>query len=102
MDREVYGKPAPDVQNRVKTTTLGGLQLELVQPVSGQSVQREFLRKHGEGINHLGFRVTDLQAGIAKLVKKGYVNGWLACLRQGASACPLASTSEHCCGICGS
>jgi catechol 2,3-dioxygenase-like lactoylglutathione lyase family enzyme len=47
FDRQVYGKPAPDVKNRIGTTQMGAVQLELVQPVSGKSLQMEFLEKHG-------------------------------------------------------
>ena len=32
----------------------------------------EFLEKHGEGVNHLGFLVDDLDAETAKLVGKGF------------------------------
>ena len=31
-----------------------GYQFELLQPVSGQSTHMEFLKKHGEGIHHIG------------------------------------------------
>lgn len=71
-DRKVYGKPAGDVKNKVKIAWMGPIQLELVQPVSGKSVQQEFLDKHGEGINHLGFFVDDIEKESAKLVKKGF------------------------------
>ena len=72
VDRQVYGKPAPDVKNRIGITRMGTVEMELVQPISGKSVQREFLEKHGEGINHLGFRVGDIEAETARLVAKGF------------------------------
>ena len=72
VDREVYGKPAPDVKNRIATTRLGQVELELVQPVSGASMQREFLERHGEGVNHLGFVVEDLEAEVPRLLAKGF------------------------------
>ena len=72
VDREVYGKAAPDVKNRIATTRLGEVELELVQPVSGASMQREFLERHGEGVNHLGFVVEDLEEEVSKLVAKGF------------------------------
>ncbi len=71
FDREVYGKPAPDVKNRISTAQMGAVQLELVQPVSGKSLQMEFLEKHGEGVNHLAFLVEDLEGEVAALVQKG-------------------------------
>lgn len=72
FDRQVYGKPAPDVKNRISTTQMGAVQLELVQPVSGKSLQMEFLEKHGEGVNHLAFLVENLDGEVAKLVQKGF------------------------------
>jgi 4-hydroxyphenylpyruvate dioxygenase-like putative hemolysin len=72
FDRQVYGKPAPDVKNRISTTQMGAVQLELVQPVSGKSLQMEFLERHGEGVNHLAFLVDDLDGEVAKLVQKGF------------------------------
>ena len=71
-DRKAYGKPAPDVKNLVRVTQMGQVQFELVQPVSGESVQKEFLEGRGEGINHLGFLVDDLDKEVAKLVEKGF------------------------------
>lgn len=72
LDRQVYGKPAPDVKNRISTAQMGAVELELVQPVSGKSVQREFLEKHGEGVNHLAFLVDNLEREIARLGEKGF------------------------------
>lgn len=72
VDRRVHGKPAPEVSNRISTTQMGPVQLELVQPVSGRSVQREFLEVHGEGINHLAFLVEDLDTEVAKMTERGF------------------------------
>jgi 4-hydroxyphenylpyruvate dioxygenase-like putative hemolysin len=72
FDRQVYGRPAPDVKNRISTTQMGAVQLELVQPVSGKSLQMEFLERYGEGVNHLAFLVDDLDGEVAKLVQKGF------------------------------
>jgi 4-hydroxyphenylpyruvate dioxygenase-like putative hemolysin len=72
IDRKVYGKPAPDVKNLSRVAQMGQLQFELLQPVSGESIQKEFLEKCGEGINHLGFFVDDLDKEVAKLIAKGF------------------------------
>ena len=72
MDREVYGKPASDVKNRAGLAQLGPTKIELVQPVSGKSVQKEFLDKHGEGINRIAFEVDDIEKETAKLLEKGF------------------------------
>ena len=72
IDRVVHGKLAPDVKNRAKMVQLGEIEFELVQPVSGRSVQRERLEARGEGINHLGIFVVDLEKETAGLVEKGF------------------------------
>jgi len=71
IDRRVRGRFADDVKNKVKLTHMGHVQLELVQPVSGESVQKEFLTKYGEGINHLAFFIDNLDKEVAKCTKRG-------------------------------
>ncbi len=72
LERQVYGKPDPDGKNRIRKTQMGSVELELVQPISGKSVQGEFLEKHGEGVNHLGFLVDQLDLEVARLLEKGF------------------------------
>ena len=43
----------------------GDLQLELIQPVSGPGIHREFLDAHGPGLHHVCFAVDDLSAACA-------------------------------------
>ena len=71
-ERKVYSKIANDVKNIQMITQIGLVQLELVQPVSGEFIQKEFLDTRGEGINHLGFYVDDFANEVARLVEKGY------------------------------
>ena len=71
-ERTVHGRPANDVKILSKRAKMGTVELELVQPVSGASIQKEFLEERGEGINHLGFFVDDLDKEIAKLVARGF------------------------------
>jgi len=51
-----HGKKGPLT---VKTAygRIGGVQIEWIEPVKGQGVYEEFLRKHGEGVHHLSFAV---------------------------------------------
>jgi 4-hydroxyphenylpyruvate dioxygenase-like putative hemolysin len=50
------------IKARIGSATLGQVELELIQIIEGDSVQLEFLRQHGEGLHHLGFRVKDFEA----------------------------------------
>ena len=56
---------------KIAKAPMGKLELELIQVVEGESIHLEFLAKRGEGIEHLGFRVSDLDAEIAKFKKWG-------------------------------
>jgi methylmalonyl-CoA/ethylmalonyl-CoA epimerase len=39
----------------------GNVELELFQPVTGESTQGKFLITRGEGIQHLGYAVKDIE-----------------------------------------
>jgi methylmalonyl-CoA/ethylmalonyl-CoA epimerase len=70
-DREFRGKC---VQNHsdVWFTKLGTINLELVQSLEGESLQKETLARKGEGIEHLGFFVDNIWEEVDQLVQKGY------------------------------
>jgi len=56
---------------RVRFAQIGSIVLEFFQPVEGESMQLAFLRKHGEGIQHMAFAVADIDAEVDDLVSKG-------------------------------
>ena len=72
IDRKMYGKPATGVKNVGTGTKLGPIGFELVQPVSGESIQKEYLESHGEGINHLAFVVDDIEEATSIMVEAGF------------------------------
>jgi hypothetical protein len=43
----------------------GNVQIELLQPVSGEGVHIEFLERNGPGAHHLGFMVPSIDAELA-------------------------------------
>jgi methylmalonyl-CoA/ethylmalonyl-CoA epimerase len=69
-NKKLRGKPA-DYKLMARFAPLGPIQLELVQPLGGECVQQEFLEKRGEGVNHLGFLVKDIDKTVAELAKQG-------------------------------
>ncbi len=71
--RETYrGRPfAPAERVAIQTARIGDMELELIQPVSGASPHREFLEQKGEGVQHLGFLVDDLQEDVELLTAAG-------------------------------
>ena len=67
-----HGKP---VEHSFKAafTMLGSLMVELLQPIEGEGIYRDFLSEHGEGIHHLGHaRVDDLDEAVQALEKAGF------------------------------
>jgi len=51
--------------------SLGAVELELIQPLSGPTIYHEFLERGGEGIQHLGFDVPDMDARIQRYKAMG-------------------------------
>ena len=58
-DRKYYGKPTW-AREKIALAQVGAVQLELVQPVEGDSIYQDFLTEHGEGLHHLNFLVDDV------------------------------------------
>jgi hypothetical protein len=50
---------------------IGGIQIELIQPLSGNSPHMEFLETKGEGFQHIACAVPDVQAAADGLVDQG-------------------------------
>jgi methylmalonyl-CoA/ethylmalonyl-CoA epimerase len=47
---------------RYKFANIANVQLQLCQPTTGETPQKQFLEAHGEGVFHLGFTVPDCDA----------------------------------------
>lgn len=71
-ERRIYGKLEPDAVVKGLITKIGSFELELLQPVSGASIQAEFLRTHGEGVLHLCAYTDDLDRDIATMSDLGF------------------------------
>ena len=50
----------------------GDLQLELIQPVSGETIHAEFLAAHGPGLHHVCFGVDDIDVACANAEAAGH------------------------------
>jgi methylmalonyl-CoA/ethylmalonyl-CoA epimerase len=60
------------IKARLGFTTLGQVEIEFIHIIEGDSVHLEFLREHGEGLHHLGFRVKDFQAKLEQAKAMGF------------------------------
>jgi methylmalonyl-CoA/ethylmalonyl-CoA epimerase len=70
LPRFYHGQPA-HFTARFAFTEAGPVELELIQPLTGDSDWADFLREHGPGIHHIRFNTYDLDSLLAYLDDKG-------------------------------
>jgi catechol 2,3-dioxygenase-like lactoylglutathione lyase family enzyme len=70
-DRTYHGERAW-ARERIALAQVGDVQLELVQPVEGPSIYRDWLEEHGEGLHHMNFLVDDVDQAVAALAEQGF------------------------------
>jgi catechol 2,3-dioxygenase-like lactoylglutathione lyase family enzyme len=73
FDREhsrLRGQPQ-EFTAHISLAYAGDLQLELIEPVAGESVHTEFLARSGPGLHHVCFAVDDLAAACARAEAAG-------------------------------
>jgi len=69
---KIYGKtPETLDQHKCQYLDIGPLALEMLQTVSGVSIHDDFVNKVGEGMEHVGFTVDNLEEETAMMVKNG-------------------------------
>ena len=59
-------------REKIALAQVGGVQLELVQPVEGPSIYKDWLVEHGEGIHHINFLVDDVDETVEVLAQQGF------------------------------
>ena len=64
------GEPS-NAQTKLAFFQLGQVQLELVQPLGGQSAWQDGLDRNGEGFHHLAFWVNGMQKSVDFLKERG-------------------------------
>jgi len=64
------GRPTP-ARAKLAFIKLGRVTLELIEPVGGPSTWQEFLDRHGEGVHHIAFDVSDMEGRLASLESTG-------------------------------
>lgn len=67
----VYRGQPSDGRAKLAFIRLGQVVLEFIEPVGENTSWREFLDKHGEGVQHLGFQVLELDRTLETLQKLG-------------------------------
>jgi hypothetical protein len=59
---------------------LGNIELELIEPMSGENIWSDYIAKHGTSIHHIKFLVDDLQGTDEYLKEHGH-----SCIQKGSS-----------------
>ena len=71
-DQTHNGAPGDYVQS-IAFGYLGDLQVELIQPLSGESTYSAYLRKNPRGgVQHIGILVDDFDASVAAMTARGF------------------------------
>lgn len=77
------GAPA-NFTAHVSLAYVGDVQLELIQPVSGDSIYTEFLARSEAGLHHICFETDDIEGSVARareegleVVQRGVMSGGL-------------------------
>jgi methylmalonyl-CoA/ethylmalonyl-CoA epimerase len=66
-----HGEPCPHVV-KAAMAQIGALQIELLEPVSGKSPHQDYLEQRGEGVQHLGIIVENLDQAAQEMKQLGY------------------------------
>ncbi len=76
-----YGKPLvrrmtrhgkeTEYKMRVALSWFGKMRLELIQPLEGDTVYKEFVEKHGYGVHHFGILTENMEESLAKAKEAG-------------------------------
>jgi methylmalonyl-CoA/ethylmalonyl-CoA epimerase len=61
----------PEEGVRIAFLRAGAPKIELLEPLSPESVIAKFIEKRGEGIHHVAFSVPDIRAAMARLKAEG-------------------------------
>ncbi len=69
------GRPS-DVTLKVGFGRSGAIEIELIEPISGEGPHREFLDEHGEGPHHVRCMVPDLDPVVARAARRGFETIW--------------------------
>jgi 4-hydroxyphenylpyruvate dioxygenase-like putative hemolysin len=61
-----------DLALKMAVSSSNPVEIELIQPVKGESPWSEHLANHGEGLHHVRFKVTDIDGKLEGLAENGF------------------------------
>lgn len=66
-----HGKPTR-YSSRIGLANIGDLRIELIQPLEGDTVYRDFIEKHGYGVQHLGVLTKSMKDSLKQAENAGF------------------------------
>lgn len=63
--------PFESLGQKIAICQLGDVSIELIEPVGPDAPIAKFIEQRGEGLQHIGFRVSDIEGLVSNLKKKG-------------------------------
>jgi methylmalonyl-CoA/ethylmalonyl-CoA epimerase len=57
---------------RIGLARAGSIQVELMQPLSGETIYQEFAERRGYGLHHLGIRTDNMEESVKEMEAKGF------------------------------
>jgi catechol 2,3-dioxygenase-like lactoylglutathione lyase family enzyme len=82
-----------DARLQVGYGRAGGLTIELLRTIEGESVLSAFERERGEGVQHLGFWVPDMQKVVAEVLRQGATVTWATLASDGSATVQVTSAN---------
>ena len=70
-DAKYYGETA-GYRGKRAFFHLGTIDIELIELVDGKTIHEDFLKEHGEGLHHIGFKVKNLSKSRENAEKAGF------------------------------
>lgn len=68
----IYRGKKANYRIRIAQASVGGISLELIQHLEGDTIHKEFLDDHGQGVHHLNFRLKDLPEAMERMSEAGF------------------------------
>jgi hypothetical protein len=70
-DLTLHGKPGR-FKIRIGLANAGPIQIELMQPLSGETIYDEYARRKGHGLHHLAIRAENMDQSITDMKARGF------------------------------
>jgi len=70
-DKTLYGKPE-DFKTKLGLAKSGGIQIELMEIVSGNTIYHDFLKRKGYGLHHIAIGTSNMDESLKDMRKEGF------------------------------